>query len=188
MPSCGGLLIVEDFVPFSHTRALVTCGPDLRHLCVVGEVNWRIDGEEIVLSNMEVLVRGDYVRLGHYHQDALIYSDGWLGKHQPHMAGKHYYCSNDAPEARIYRDGKLFIDHWNGVAEVCNPWVHDEHIYFEARDEGVKAPLGWDVWRCDLSGENREKICHGANPCVFRGLLYYGVWNGRSFDIATRPN
>lgn len=199
MPKFGPSAIVEDFVPISDTRALISAGPGFRNLVVIAEVDWRTtqltnvdnpykeDGACIVLENPEIIRVGQYLRLGHYaNERALIYSDGFTGPHQPFLHRGHIYWTNDAPDGRIYRDGELFIDHWPGIVEVSNPWVTDEAIYFEARDEGIAAPEGWWIWRSDLTGQNKHRVSRGANPCVYDGTLYYGIWNGSCFDIAAR--
>jgi hypothetical protein len=126
---------------------------------------------------------GTYLRLGHLYDGELIFSDGWKGPHQPFRYMESLYYSDDAPHARIYRDGELLIDHWPGVAEVCNPWV-DGYIWFEARDEDIAAPFGWYLYRADLDGKNIIRLFPGANPCLLGSTLYYGLWNGHSFDIA----
>ena len=182
----GQYEVVEDFVPVSDTEALITAGPGLRDLSAIALVEWSIEGECIVLSRPIVLRSGEYLRLGNLTKGGgLIYSEGWEGPHQPHLAGGRYYCTNDAPCGQIYRDGKLFIDYWDDTVEVTNPWVDEVggHIYFEARDGSSMAPTDWNVWRCDMDGENKELVVHGANPCVFDGSLYFGVWNGHCFDI-----
>ena len=77
----------------------------------------------------------------------------------------------------------MLIDHWPGVAEVGNAWV-DDFIWFEARHEDLPAPWGWNLYRADLDGTNITHLFQGANPCISGATLYYGIWNGESFDIA----
>ncbi len=178
-----GKCVVEDFVPYTNERALITAGPGFRELKFVLDVSYRF-GEDLKFYDPQILRKGQYVRLGHYAGTSLVYSDGWQGPHQPFRHNGKLYHSDDAPHARLYCDGKVLIDHWPGVAEVCNPWV-DEFIFFEARDEDVEAPLGWNIYRADLDGRNIVKLFPGANPCLFGDKLYYGLWNGQCFDIAT---
>lgn len=187
VPKFGQSAIVEDFVPVSNSRALVTTGPGFRNLTTVVEVDWHEDGECLILDNPTVIRTGEYLRLGHYASGGgLIYSDGFEGPHQPHFAYGHIYWTNDAPNGRIYRDGKLFIDHWSGIAEIGNPWATRDAIYFEARNETVAAPDGWWVWRAGHDGKDMVRVCQGANPCVFKETLFYCAWNGSSFDVAKR--
>ena len=171
-----GECVIEDFVPISKERVLVTAGPDLRRLRAIVETDWD-------LGNPKVLVWGCYLRLGHF-TDHLVYSEGWETPHQPfeHETGRYY--TNDAPEGRLYKDEKLLIDHWFGVAEVGNPWISGDTLYFEARDSRIDDPTGWWIYSSTLEGKNIRKLIQGANPCVFEGNLYYGIWNGTGFDIA----
>lgn len=183
LPSFGPCAI-EDFVPVTEERALVTAGPHLRKLSFILDVHYRFGDGTLDLSDPAIVREGDYLRLGHLHDDeGLVYSEGWEGPHQPFRHDGSLYYSDDAPSARLYRDGKVLIDRWDGVAEVGNPWV-DDFIWFEARAEGDEAPWGWHLYRANLDGSNVTKLFVGANPCMFRETLYYGLWNGRGFDIA----
>lgn len=174
---------VEDFVPYSDDRALVTAGLSYRDLNFILDVRYGFTGE-LVLDEPIILETGSYLRLGHWN-GGLVFSEGWEGPHQPFRHETGLYYSDDAPTARLYRDGEVLIDHWDGVPELGNPWV-DESLWFEARDNG-KAPEGWSIYRADLDGGNIERVCEGANPCVYKGFLYYGLWNGRNFDIGVHP-
>ena len=179
-----GACVIEDFVPYSETRALVSAGASYRDLRYILDVHYRF-GESLSLSDPVILKRGSYLRLGHFHNGELVYSDGWKGPHQPFQHKSGHYYTDDAPHARLYRDGKLLIDRWPGVAELGNAWV-DEYIWFEARHENLPAPWGWNLYRADLDGQNISHLFAGANPCMSGETLYYGIWNGESFDIATK--
>lgn len=182
MPNYGPC-VIEDFVPVTPTRALVSAGRTFRDLNFILEVSYRL-GARLEISEPSVLREGHYLRLGHRHGETLVYTDGWQGPHQAfHHRGSIYY-SDDAPTARLYRDGAVLIDHWPGVSEVGNPWCDGGDLYFEARDADVASPDGWHVYRADLDGRNVRRLVRGANPCVYDGFIYFGVWNGRAFDIA----
>lgn len=182
MPNYG-LCIIEDFVPISGERALVAAGRGYRELNFILNVAYRFT-DKLELSDPQILQTGTYLRLGHLHEGELIYSEGWEGVCQPFKHNGNSYHTADAPNGRLYRDGKILIDHWPGIAELGNAWV-DEFIWFEARDETIPAPFGWSLYRADLNGENIQRLFVGANPCMFNGTLYYGIWNGDGFDIAT---
>ena len=175
MPNYGPF-VVEDFVPISSTRILITAGQSYRELNFILETDWD-------LGNPVEVKRGRYLRLGHVFEGELIYSKGWQGKHQPFQHESGFYYSDDAPTARLYKDGEVLIDHWDGIAEVGNPWIDRDVIYFEARVSHLPAPYGWDIYRADLDGKNIKRLLHGANPCMFEDFLYYGIWNGKSFCI-----
>jgi hypothetical protein len=183
VPNYGPCLI-EDFVPVSDNRALVTAGKDYRHLCFILYVSYRFT-DRLELSEPAIVHTGTYLRLGHLYGSDIIYSDGWKGPHQPFKHKTGYYYSDGAPAAKLYRDGKVLIDHWDGLAEVGNPWV-DDHLWFEARHERQQAPQGWGIYRADLDGTNRKFLFVGANPCTYKDTLYYGLWNGEAFDIAVK--
>ncbi len=175
--------MVEDFVPLSNERALISAGPGFRQLNYILDVAYCF-GTTLSFSDPKVLREGEYLRLGHYDDGELVSSEGWQGPHQPFRKDGRLYYSDGAPNAKLYRDGELLIDHWPGVAEVCNAWV-DDFIWFEARDESIPAPQGWSLYRADLDGQNIVRLFPGANPCLIGNTLYYGLWNGKSFDIAT---
>jgi hypothetical protein len=181
-----GPCVVEDFVPYSDTRALVSVGKNFRELNYILDVEYKFT-DKLYLGEPSVARVGKYIRLGHWNEwDQLIYSDGWEGPHQPfYHQGKHYY-SDDAPNARLYCNREILIDHWGEVAELGNPWVTDERIWFEARDKSNPAPEGWNIHYSDLDGGNITYFCSGANPCIYKDTLYYGIWNGKSFDIGRR--
>jgi hypothetical protein len=172
--------VIEDFVPLTANRALITMGRSYRELNFIAEASYEFGA---MLGDFTIRKEGKYLRLGHERDGEVIYSEGWRGPHQPFQLNGNRYCSDGAPDAKLYRDGELLIDHWPGVAEVCNAWV-DEFIWFEARDEKVPAPDGWWICRADLKGGNIEMLFPGANPCMFDGNLYYGLWNGQAFDLA----
>lgn len=181
MPN-SGRCVIEDFVPYSETRALVTAGPNYRELIYIADVQYEFR-QELHLSDSVVLLRGKYLRLGHFAGDELVCSDGWEGPHQPFRHASGYYYTDDAPNARLYRDGRVLIDHWPGVCELGNAWV-DDFIWFEARHEDMPAPAGWNLYRADLDGLNISHLFVGANPCMYGDSLYYGLWNGETFDVA----
>ena len=183
MPNFGAC-VIEDFVPYSDDRALVSAGTSYRDLRYIADVHYEFK-DTLNLSNPVILRTGTYLRLGHYHDGELIYSDGWRGPHQPFRHESGCYYTHDAPLARLYRDGELLIDRWPGVAELGNAWV-DDYIWFEARHEQLPAPWGWNLYRADLDGKNITHLFTGANPCMSGATLYYGIWNGSTFDIATK--
>jgi hypothetical protein len=60
----------------------------------------------------------------------------------------------------------------------------DECLWFEVRPTNTSAPEGWGIYSANLDGNEIEYFCPGANPCVFDGVLYFGIWNGQTFDFA----
>lgn len=191
-----GPCVVEDFVPYSDERALVSVGKNFRELNFILDVEYKFR-DKLYLNDIRVWKSGNYLRLGHQIEcpnrfalsgmlRELIYSDSWEEPHQPfYYQGKHYY-SDDAPNARLYCDGKILINHWGEVEELGNPWIVDDRIWFEARDKSNPAPEGWNIHYADLDGGNITYFCPGANPCIYKDMLYYGIWNGTSFNIARR--
>ena len=177
-----GSCVVEDFVPYSKSRALISIGPDLRTLCAIVDVSYKFD-KTLRLGDMEILRTGVYVRLGHLYHGNVIYSEGWEGLHQPFIHEGDIYYTDDAPNGKIFKNGKLFLDHWDGIAEISNPWIHEDQIWFEARYEWEEAPKGWSIYTADMQGKHIRLRCSGANPCIYEDTLYYGLWNGTSFDI-----
>lgn len=160
-------------------------GPGFRELNKICLVQYEKD-DALVLSNPVIIREGPYLRLGHLREGRLISSDGFKGPHQPFKTDDALYFTNGAPNGRIYKNCSVFIDHWDDFVEVTNPWVDGEDIYFEARREHNEAPEGWELWRADIATGVKQRICDGANPCVYKGHLYYSVWNGESFDVAER--
>jgi len=178
--------VAEDFVPYSDNRCLVTCGENYRELSLLVDSMWAIDGREIILSDPHIEHVGNWVRLGHMHDGHLAFSEGWDSAHQPfNYDGKLYYTDN-APDAKIYCDGEIVVDHWGEYIEVGNPWIDDGTIWFEARRKGNDAPQGWEIWSMDLATGKRKYVCPGANPCVYNGRLYYAIWGDRKFNYAIR--
>lgn len=171
-----GLLQIEDFVPISKKRVLVTAGKNIRRLIFILEVDWD-------LRNPVHLKVGKYLRLGHMYNKELIYSDGWKSFHQPFKHSTGLYETNDAPNGRIYKDKKLFIDCWKEMAEIGNPWISEDLIFFEGRENDHSAPEGWWIYCADLNGKNIRKLIKGANPCIFNEKLYYGKWEKNGFSI-----
>ena len=180
-----GSCVVEDFVPCTKDKAIISAGPGYRELTVIAQVEYRFDGV-LHLENPIIIQEGDYLRLGHIHGDDLIYSDGWENLHQPFYHEGDIYYTDDAPNGRIYKNGSIFINHWPGIAEIGNPWVHEDRVWFEARYASDEAPEGWWIYTVDMNGEDDERVCQGANPCIYEDTLYYGLWNGKTFDIARR--
>lgn len=176
-----GLQEVEDFVPYSPTRALITAGPSLDRLKFLVDAEYT---DDIVVTPRDIVATGTYIRLGHMHEGVPVYSDG-RGPHQPFRYGADMYCADDAPTARIYRNGKLLIDHPPGVSQIGKPWVHNDVIYFEGHDADKPVPFHWNIYRADLDGSNVERLCEGANPVIYDNVLYTSVWLGR-FMIVRR--
>src|SRR5262245_52546765 len=77
MPNYGPC-VIEDFVPISDNRALVTAGKHLRLLEFILEVSFEF-GDTLWVYDPEVLRRGRYLRLGHLFEGSLVFSDGWEG-------------------------------------------------------------------------------------------------------------
>jgi len=182
-----GPCVVEDFVPYSDTRALISAGKGFRELNYILDVEYEFR-DKLYLSDPWIEKLGEYLRLGHWEEGSweLIYSDGWEGPHQSFSHKGYHYYSNGAPHAKLYRDLDVLIDHWGEVEECGNPWVTDERIWFEARDKDNPAPEGWNIHYSDLEGGNITYFCPGANPCIYKDTLYYTIWNGTSFDFVRR--
>lgn len=181
-----GPCVVEDFVPYSDEWALISAGRGFRELNFILGVRYEFR-DKLYLSGVEVLQEGEYLRLGHYDEwGKLVHSDGWEGPHQSYYHQGYHYYSDDAPNAKLYCDGEILIDHWGDIEELGNPWVTNDRIWFEARSKLFPAPEGWRIYYATLEGEDITYFCIGANPCVYRDTLYYGIWNGTSFDIARR--
>lgn len=181
-----GLCIIEDFVPYNDSRALVSAGKGFRELNFILDVEYEFK-DKLYLDDLQIKVWGDYLRLGHYDEwGELVYSDGWKHLHQPFVYQGVCYETGDAPNGRLYRGGELLIDHWGEVEELGNPWIEDDRIWFEARERLKPAPEGWRIYHSDLEGGEITYFCKGANPCIYKGTLYYGIWNGKAFDIARR--
>lgn len=175
LPNYGNFQI-EDFVPISKDRVLVTAGRNIRRLNFILEINWD-------LSDPVHLKSGKYLRLGHIYKEELIYSDGWKSFHQPFKHSSGLYETNGAPNGRIYKNRELFINHWGEMAEIGNPWIDDDLIFFEGREKNNLAPQGWWIYCADLNGKNIRKLIKGANPCIYNGKLYYGKWEKNGFAI-----
>lgn len=180
-----GLCVVEDFVLYSKSRALISAGPGYRKLTVIADVSYKFD-KTLHLGDVQILRRGEYLRLGHFYKGDLFYSESWQGLHQPFIHEGDVYYTDNAPNGKIYKNGKIFIDHWDWIVEVGNPWIHEDKIWFEVLKEHQTAPNDWEIYHADLNGKNIQYFCDGANPCIYEDILYYGLWNGKSFDIARR--
>ena len=181
-----GLCVVEDFVPYSSTRALISAGKGFRELNFILDVEYEFK-DKLYLSDAHVVREGTYLRLGHYNEaDFPVSSEGWEGPHQIFEYKGSYYYTNDAPNGRLYCDGEVLIDHWGEVAELGNPWVVGGRIWFEVRNKSNSAPERWRIHYSDLEGGSITYFCEGANPCIYKDTLYYGIWNGSSFNIARR--
>jgi len=106
---------------------------------------------------------------------------GGSTKHQPFLHEDRLYYTDDWPNVRIYREGVVYLDHFDGYVQVGNPHWGDGVMYFEARrDPDPRRPEGWEVWMRDMDGELRY-LCKGANPAYHNGWLYWGEWNGQGF-------
>jgi len=140
-----GPCVVEDFVPYSSTRALISAGKGFRELNFILDVRYEF-GDKLYLSDDRIVREGTYLRLGHYNEaDFPVSSEGWEGPHQLFEYKESYYYTNDAPNGRLYRDGEVLIDHWGDIEELGNPWVTEGRIWFEARSKHFPAPEGWRI-------------------------------------------
>ena len=191
--------LFEDFVPISDTRALVTTGETLGRLDSIESAYWTLlpDGRvkvEIPPKQAAIMARGEGLRLGGLFGCRLLYSDrerGVVGAqvasptaHQPFLHMGDVYYTDSWPLVRIYHGKhKVFLDRFDGYVQVGNPhWAPGGVMYFEARqDADPKRPELWEVWK-RLPDGILEKVCRGANPAYFDGRLFWGEWNGRSFD------
>jgi hypothetical protein len=178
--------VIEDFVPISDTKALVTGGRSYHRLRCIAEVRYTFTNEGLVLANPIVLQEGEYLRLGHLFNGELIYSDGRDGPHQPHRHGDDVYYAFGEPTSRIYKNGRVHIDLFDGVSQIGKPWVHDGYIYFEGHDSDKEAPNGWNVYRSLMDGTAIQKICRGANPAIYNSILYLTVWAANQFWLVRR--
>jgi len=172
----------------SASRALITAGSNFRDLHTLGECSYRfVDPHSLELSDLVVLARGSYLRLGNVHNGDLYYSDGWQVPHQLFKSDSALYYTDGAPNGRIFRNEielKLRVDLFVevGKAVESGPW-----LYFEANRKH-ECPQGWEVWRADLNTWESEFVTMGANPAIFESTLFCDRWNrsGR-FDVVTRP-
>jgi hypothetical protein len=183
MPNYGPC-VIEDFVPYSDSRALVSAGKHYRALNFILDVGYIFD-EGLTLYEPIVRETGSWLRLGHYHNGMIVYSEGGSGPHQPFMFGTDCYYTDNAPHAKLYKNGRVLIDHWGDVAELGNAFVDDLGLIFEARRECQAAPSGWALYSADHDGKKVKYLCNGANPAIYNGTVYYGIWAGTQFDIAT---
>lgn len=194
----GLLNVVEDFYPLSEEEAFVTTGEDftrLRRICVV---KYKVIEGKVVIdgSSAKAICEGEYLRLGNFYNDDLIFSDrerrgilpekykcGSDGAHQPFVdSDGTYYTDGDGKNKGVYFNGKLLIKLWGNIKELGNPFVHGDYVYFEARED--VAPRGWQIWKYNKTNGDKELVKdNGANPCIFDGKIFYGKWNGNFFDI-----
>jgi len=192
--------LFEDFVPVSSTRALITTGELLETLDRVEEVGYTVGADGRVHLNRErvhVLAHGKGARLGGRFNGVLVYSDVDLGvigaavesrtAHQPFVRqedGAVYY-TDSWPLTRIYRDGAVYLDHFDGYIQVANPCWAGGRLFFEARrDPHPERANLWEVWEWD--GYTRRRCWPGANPAFWDGRLFWGEWNGANFDYHSR--
>ncbi len=189
--SSGASFLVEDFVPSPDPQdctALITYGESYDKLNMLACVEWVINGTRIEFSAPlgASLMVGEQMRLGHRGDDGeVVCSRSVDGPHQPFQHGEDRYHTDDAPHARIYKNGELFVDHWGEYREVGNPWVDGSTLYFECLSRSETAPNGWELWRMDLETREKSFWMRGANPCVHDGRLILSVWNTvtNRFDI-----
>lgn len=172
-------MIYEDFVPVSDGEALITRGRSLTALGEIALAPYRVEGERVVLSGKgRTLASGGHLRLGNLNGGVLGYSCSGVGLVntpcfspsgiQPFTTDADCYWNE--PGRGIWRNGELFLSHWNGGA-VGKPAVAGRWLYFEARGPGAPMPQGWEVWR--VSGEDREFVCIGANPHPWNDWLFF---------------
>jgi hypothetical protein len=184
--------LFEDFFPVSDSIALVTTGKKLDALDRIETVGYSVRGSKVEIGErLAVLTHGTGLRLGGLFNGRLVYSEigkGIVGEpnnapasaHQPFVKDGSVYYTDGWPQVRIYRNGEVFLDHFNDMEQVGNPcWVGDS-MYFEARaDDDPRRPDLWEIWRYD---GNLDFVCMGANPSYWNGRLFVGEWNGRNFD------
>lgn len=180
----GLSLAVEDFVPYSDERAVVTCGRHTRDLREIRDVRYEVKPGVVELSDSKVIATGEYLRLGHMSPIGLVYSDGWEGPHQPHWANGVCWCTDDAPNGRVYCNGELAIDHFDSFVEVCNPWVSGPWVYFEA-NRWHESPGTWQIWRMEIASGLKGFVTEGANPSVFGNILWFERWLGNGFGLCS---
>ncbi len=170
-------------MPYSDGLALISAGPAYTSLTTIARVMYGFDGKWLVLARPVPLATGKHLRLGHWYKKELVYSDGVEGPHQPFRTPRKKWYTDDAPNARIYCNGKR-VPGINGFAEYGNPWVIEDWMWFEARQAGSPAPGGWENWKRDLRGMmGTIRVTKGANPAIWNRSLYFGRWNGECFDI-----
>lgn len=190
--------LYEDFVPISDVEALVTTGERLDRLDRIERRRYRLVGVYVQVANDgEVLVEGERLRLGGLFDGDLLYSDasGIVGcpefgrtAHQPTKRGQVlYYTDGPLESVSIYRQGQEFIGAFGDMVQVGNPCWAEGRLYFEARSDPDPArPDLWQICREPGRREQFEVLWPGANPAYWNGKLFWGEWNGRSFDYRWR--
>ena len=190
--------VFEDFYPVSKEEAYFVGGPQFVKLIRLCKANWSETPEGVVhVSNVEIVKRGTYLRLGNFYNGELIYSEKGIGvvgsditsktAHQPFKTDHGLYYTDDSPNARIYKDGELFLDHWDGYKEIGNPFIDGDLMYFEGREDHKPAPKGWEIWTFNLrTGEKKKILQQAANPYVFEGKMYYTDFSQWRKRVLTR--
>lgn len=184
--------LFEDFVPISGTEALVTTGRTLNRLDRIEIASYRVVGDRVSIRLLEPVAAAPNVRLGGQFEGRLVYSraggiEGWACEsktaHQPYLYENALYYTDDWPNVRIYRDGEVFVDHFDGMIQVANPCWAGGCLYFEARaDADPTRPDLWEIWRFHVEHQEIQYVSRGANPSAWGDQLFIGEWNGRNFD------
>ena len=188
-------MVFEDFVPISDSQSLITHGRRLTELRAISLAPYTVDdgGRVQVGAPTDTLAKGSQLRLGGLFDGRLIYSDrdnivgSPLVGHQPFLHDGRLYYTAGAPRQRIYCDGVVVVEYFNGFDQVANPCIMGDWLYFEARtDAGPLRCDLWEIWRVMVGGGEPERVCQGANPSSWAGRLIVGEWNGRNFDYVVR--
>jgi len=181
--------LFEDFFPIDDRLALITTGHKLGMLDRIELYRYTIKKNRVVLQHeIETIIHGESLRLGGMFDNQLVYSDangvgGIEGKtaHQPFIHERSVYYTDDWPHVKIYKDGEVFVDHFDDMIQVGNPCWLNGTLYFEARN--TDHPQAADQWKiCRLNGDKPEVMWPGANPAGLENKLFWGEWNGKFFD------
>jgi hypothetical protein len=178
--------VYEDFVPISDVVALASVGPAIDKLDKICKVLYEINSDEIVLNKFqEIIVRGEYLRLGCMYDKTLVFSERNCGifgcdiiksktAYQPFKNESGTYYVDDFPLPKIFFNNQILIPHWDNFVSVAKPFVYKDYIYFEARRKINKAPKGWEIWKMNLNTMEKELVATQAgNPSIYCDNLFY---------------
>jgi len=209
--------IYEDVVALDETTALLTVGSMLATLNRVLLVNYVETKEgKLEFTPTKKLIEGAYIRLGNVADGFVYFSEGnplhstgasevkklnlltdeitivMTGPENPHQPffnlDKKLYYTGDAPRARIYCNGNVFIENDDDFRECGNPFIYNNFMYFECLPHNMAhRPQGWVIYRMNLTTHEKEFVIKGANPSLYNGFLYYDVYQaGSSSFLAYR--